>query len=244
MDRDEFLAWVVRNGCVIGAAAQEAPDRGVPSCPDWRLRDLGFHVGCILNLWADVVRRAGAEPRPIGSGMVRPPDEELERFVRSEVESVVSVLEAADEDAPAWNWWGPQTARWIPRVLAHETSVHGWDAGNALGRPTTMDPELAADGVVEFFDVWILRSPLPPRGLQGSIALRAVDVGASWVVHVGAEALPDITKTESLGDASVTVRAPVADLLLLLWRRLPPSALDVGGDREFLGRFLAYPNLS
>jgi hypothetical protein len=40
---------------------QTAPHERVPSCPEWRLRDLGFHVGCMANFWADVVRRARAQ---------------------------------------------------------------------------------------------------------------------------------------------------------------------------------------
>jgi uncharacterized protein (TIGR03083 family) len=242
--RDEFLGWVVRNGAVIASAAQEAPDRLVPSCPESRLRDLGFHVGCVMNHWAHLVQRASLARRPLGFGMEPPPDQELEKFVRSEVEAVVDVLSTASEDTPTWNWWGEQTARWVPRVLAHETSVHGWDASNALGRPLTIDPLLAADGVVEFFDVFMPYTGKPPEDLEGRIALAASDVGSAWSVDVGPEALPTITATNELNEATVTVHAAAADLLLMLWRRLQPGGLTISGDRGFLDRFLRYPNLT
>jgi uncharacterized protein (TIGR03083 family) len=244
VDRDEFLAWVTKNGGVIASAVQEAPNEPVPSCPDWRLRDLGFHVGSVLNLWADIVRRGSLEARPIGLGMEPPPDSALERFVRHEVDAVVEVLSETSEETPAWNWWGDSTARWIPRLLAHETSVHSWDATNALGRPTVIDPTLAADGVVEFFEIWIPYAGRPPEDVGGQIGLQAGDIATDWLVESHADRLPTIRAAATLDSADVRAQGNAAQLVLLLWRRLPPDAMTIIGDRALLARFLAYPDLN
>jgi uncharacterized protein (TIGR03083 family) len=241
VDREGYLTFTVENGGMIARAVQASPDQPVPSCPEWRLRDLGFHVGCIMRLWADVVRRASLERRPLGFGVERPPDSELELFLRSEVAAAVEVLADASDDTPAWNWWGDSTARAIPRVLAHETAVHGWDAMNALGLPASIPPALAADGVVEFFDIWIPYTGHPPGGLAGSLALEATDVGIRWLVDIAEATLPSITATDTTAGAGAAVRGIASELQLLLWRRLAPDALTIFGDREFVDRFLEYP---
>jgi hypothetical protein len=176
--------------------------------------------------------------------MERPPDPELERFIGSEVRGALEALSTAGEDTPAWNWWGDPTARWIPRLLAHETSVHAWDATNALGRPITFEPRMAVDGIIEFFDIWIPHSGQLPEGLVGSIALDAVDAKTRWVVELRPPALPTIIGSEAASGTSVAVRGTAAELLLLLWRRRPPGALIVSGERALLERFLDYPILA
>lgn len=243
MDRDQYLAAVVENGVDIARTVQTAPNKHVPSCPDWRLRNLGFHIACVMNLWAGIARRASLERRPLGFGMQQPEDSNLEQFVRAEVTALVDVLSDVSDDRPGWTWWGDSTVRWLPRVVAIETMIHRWDATNALGKPATIASALGADGVVEFFDVWTHYADPPPEGLVGSFALEATDVGIRWLVNVGTSPLPTIIATDAVGEASASVRGTAAELLLLLWRRLPHEALTITGNRDFVARFLAYPNL-
>jgi uncharacterized protein (TIGR03083 family) len=243
VDRHEYLGAVDDNAVAIARAVQTAAGAPVPSCPDWRLRDLGYHLGCVLNLWADVVRRADGQRGPLGSGMQRPDDDDLERFVRDEATAFLDVLAVADEDTPAWTWWGDATARRIPRRVAHETTIHRWDATNALGAADRIPPTLAADGVVEFFDVTKVHTGHPPEGLAGRLILEATDLGRTWVVEVAPTARPSIAEAGAVEEARATVRGEAVDLLLLLWRRLRPEALEVSGDSGFVTRFLACPDL-
>nr|BFE67524.1 hypothetical protein GCM10020092_008250 [Actinoplanes digitatis] len=39
--------------------------------------------------------------------------------------------------------------------MAHEISVHRWDAEAAAGRATPIETKLAADGVNEVLDTWL-----------------------------------------------------------------------------------------
>lgn len=243
MDRDQYLDVTAEAVTVIARTAGSAPAQPVPTCPGWRLRDLGFHVACVLSLWTDVVRRADTERNPFGHGMDAPADHHLESFVRSRGEAFVDVLRDADDDTPAWNWWGDAIARHIPRRVAHEAIIHGWDATNAVGRADEIAPPLAADGIIEFFEVMMPYTGRPPQGLAGTVALTATDTGERWVVDIGPGALPSIVSGEAADGIRTTVTGGAADLLLLLWRRRTSEDLLITGDTDFIRAFLAYPTL-
>ena len=76
-------------------------------------------------------------------------DAELDRFL--------ATLRAVPPDAPVPNWAAAtQTAAFWQRRAVHELAVHRWDAGTIGGRdPGPVDPDVADDGVAEFFDVFV-----------------------------------------------------------------------------------------
>lgn len=262
-DRRRYLAATVDHADVIGRAAAAAPDAVVPSCPGWRLRNLALHVGRALRLWTDVLTLASGGRRPWGEGVARPADEDLEAFVRAQTEAVVAALGAADERTPAWTFWGDRTARGIPRRVALETAVHAWDATDALGASTDLDSRLAADGVVEFFEAILALTDRPPTGLRGAVRLEAADVDAAWRVEIAPDRRPELrpARATTRGGATlapsdgpsrapadrappgVIARGAASDLLLVLWRRLPPDRLTITGDGDLFRRLVAYPRL-
>jgi hypothetical protein len=67
--------------------------------------------------------------------------------------------------------------------------------------------------------------------------LSAVE-GPSWLV--------DLTPTGAKADPSAggqplaTMRGAAADLVLALYKRIPPERIDVDGDREAVEQFLAW----
>ena len=91
------------------------------------------------------------------------------------------------------------------RRMAHETSMHRWDADNAQGDPAPIDPELAIDGIDEALGTYVAarfdrerfgaaqafcRVPRAPVGWTGSPPLRvrlcavaAYDLGAISVEY-------------------------------------------------------------
>jgi predicted lipid carrier protein YhbT len=125
--------------------------------------------------------------------------------------------------------------------MAHETAVHRVDAELAAGSPRPIAPDLAADGIDEFLQFFLPEDPEVLRDPGESVHLHATDSADEWLVTVGAGA---IAFERRHAKADVAARAPVSDLLLALWRRVPVADLDVVGDAAALERFLARPSLT
>ncbi|MDQ3416845.1 MAG: maleylpyruvate isomerase family mycothiol-dependent enzyme [Actinomycetota bacterium] len=121
------------------------------------------------------------------------------------------------------------------RVLAAapvpEALIHRWDAENALGMDTPMDPELAGDGVAEVADTMAPRQIQRGRAAEPRHAVRfaATDTGGPWVLGPG--------------DPVATANAAAGDLLLMLWGRLPPQGAPIrwDGDAEAAQAVLSEP---
>jgi len=120
--------------------------------------------------------------------------------------------------------------------MTHELAVHAWDATNALGEPLALDPEVAVDGIDEFFDVWLSSNPDYLGGARQSVHLHATDAEGEWLVSVGEGEL-SIVREHAKGD--VALRGSASDLVLALWGRVDPDDLELLGDRAELDRFLA-----
>jgi hypothetical protein len=58
-----------------------------------------------------------------------------------------------------------------------------------------------------------------------------------WLVEAAAEG---VTWRHGHAEADLAVRGPASDLLLVMNRRLPPSAVEVIGDRDLLARWLEH----
>lgn len=237
---------------VLVAAAAGDLDLPVPSCPGWVLADLLFHAGNALVFWGVIA--AGTPPREV-ERPVRPDASELAAWLRTELDRHLTDLAARDPAAEAWSFTDDHTVGWIQRRMTQELAVHAWDATNALGSPQALDPEVAIDGVDEFFEVWLGSNPEYLAGPRQSIHLHATDVAGEWLVSVGEGDLV-VTREHAKGD--VALRGPASDLLLVLWGRVvasdsidasstdatstdatDPSGVVLFGDRAELDRFLA-----
>jgi uncharacterized protein (TIGR03083 family) len=160
---------------------------------------------------------------------------------RSGVEWAAGVLAAADPATPAWTWARQKDAAFVIRHQAQETAVHRWDAERAAGRSFTIDPALAADAIDEFFThtAGARREGAAPAG--GTVHLHAVDTTGEWTISEAAGGALAVERSHRHGDAAV--RATASDLLLLLYRRIGPEAVEVHGDTGVLERFLARTDL-
>ena len=171
------------------------------------------------------------------------PDGDLAGWYDEGLARLLDVLERTPPDAPVWNWSAhePKTAAFWPRRMAQETAVHRWDAESAVGDLTPIDPALAADGIDEGLAVHLDSDaadpdePEPPAGL-GSLHLHCTDVAGEWWAVLAGRHLT-VRREHAKGD--VAARGRAEDLLLVCWRRRPPSAVDVVGDPTVLDAWLA-----
>lgn len=245
----------------LTAVLDADPMAPVPSCPDWNADDLLSHLANVQHFWAHVLRNRPASPRGY-TEPDRPADRAgLEQHYRTASADLRAQLAAADDAEESWTWHDSiHTVGFIRRRQAHEALIHRVDAEQAAGRPSTIDPALAADGVVECIEWMYTGAPawgsFTPTGER--VALECNDVDVRPVIGLGRFTGTDPTSGEdrdeedvelvsasaSSDPADAVVRGTAADLDLWLWHRGPLDALTVTGDETVFGRLatiLAHP---
>lgn len=238
------------------------PSVSVPTCPDWSLGDLAVHVGGAHRWAAEIVRtRATAEIAesevPRWSGPGNDDRAALDTWLADGAAALAAALRDAGPDTAVWTWAEEQRAGFWARRMTHETVVHRADAAAATGADFPVDPELAVDTVDEWLEL-LHQSQHDEdepelaelrRAAGRSIALHATDapgdLRARWLIELGADGF-DWRHAEARSDtpATVTLRAPVADVLRVFHRRLPPGSdrVEVLGDAGLLDFWLARTN--
>jgi uncharacterized protein (TIGR03083 family) len=215
----------------------------VPSCPGWTLGMLLRHIGGGHRWAAETVR-------------VRPDDwlaDDIIRKVEGDDTGDVPVewlLAGAHELADALREAGPDVEIFAPfdydrttfwaRRFANETVMHRADACLAAGVPFVVAPDVAVESIDEWMelDVQPLHFELKPQKRQLLAPGRTVAVvapEAAWFVDLTGDV---IRWRRGAADAAVTPRGSVTDLLLLIYGRVGPEAVEVTGDRDLLDLWL------
>jgi uncharacterized protein (TIGR03083 family) len=233
VETEDYIAALRRDGARLAEAAADLT-LPVPSCPEWTVMDLVWHVGRVHDFWRQMASGGNPDTRVEPA---RPVNAELVEWFADGVEATAEVLAGLDPETPAWTWSGQRDAGFIQRRMAQETAVHAWDALAAAGRDEPVERALAVDGIDELLTFHL--SATPPQGL-GSVHLHTTDGPGEWLIVAGEDGWR-ITPEHAKGD--VAVRATASDLLLLPWRRKGPEVAQVFGDEEVLSRFLASGDL-
>jgi uncharacterized protein (TIGR03083 family) len=237
---DSAGALVEQGGLLADVIHAADPTTPVPTCPGWTLRQLTNHVGRGDRWAATIVATGGpVDTRSVADG--RAPDDlaVVADWLRGGAELLIENV-AKEPDKPVWTFLGARPAAWWVRRRLHETTVHRADAALAAGVPFEIAPELAADGISEFLDMLAARPGDGVLGAGQTVHLHATDgdLGGAgeWVLHGG-----DATFAWEHGHekATAAVRAPVADLLLAVTRRLPGDdpRLEILGEADAWGTF-------
>jgi len=157
---------------------------------------------------------------------------------------LLAAFDEADPSIPCWIIGGGHgsPAFWARRMvfetMKHLIDLRGAGTENAPIAPAELTAELAADGLDEFFTVFLARSRPTLPALTGSIAFVATDVERAW-------SLTSEWMLGTLTEADVVVRATAPDLLLLLWERADALTradhFTVEGDRAIVAALQAAP---
>ena len=121
--------------------------------------------------------------------------------------------------------------------MAHETLIHRVDAELSEGsQPAQALPDVAADTVSEFFELFLPRFEQTLRETApGTLHLHATDVSAAeWTLD------PRATKSMVSRDhakADVALRGTAFELACWVWGRLPAERLETFGDQSIARRF-------
>jgi uncharacterized protein (TIGR03083 family) len=221
-------AVITREGAALADAAEGHLGGKVPGT-EWTVADLLEHTGSLTRFWAGRLRKANGGDF---YDLERPEDADPVEYFREGLDALRAELAAADPDIPLKTWAGELPPSWLWRRMAQEFAVHRWDAQAGAGDAQPIDAELAADGIDEFLEVFCalvdFSEPI------GTLHLHATDGDGEWFIDVTEGAL---TWQRAHAKGDVAVRGTTSDLLLLLWGRVPPDALEVLGDRTVLDAF-------
>jgi uncharacterized protein (TIGR03083 family) len=233
LGHDRFAAEILAQARDFSAAlAHTDPGAAVPDCPEWTVLDLSAHVGRGLRWAAAVTAQRTFVPFSQVPEAEQPADPAP--WLRAAAELLVATVAEHGADQPAWTWIVDQRAGFWLRRMTHELVVHRADAAGAAGVPFDVAPDLAADGVTEFFELIPDRLRMTPtpglRALAGdgeTLHLHATDGAGDWLVRRTPEGL---VVTSAPEPADVTVRGPAAGLMLSLYGRRPAAEIEVLGD--------------
>ncbi|WP_375423155.1 maleylpyruvate isomerase family mycothiol-dependent enzyme [uncultured Friedmanniella sp.] len=224
-----------------------APDARVPTCPDWDVADLVWHLTEVQYFWAAVVRQQQTDlDRVDTENLTRPVKyRELLRLSDRCTRDLVAVLRRTPPGTPVWTWAEDQSAGFVLRRQAHEALIHRVDAECVTDERSGMDPTLAADGVDEALRVMFGGAPSWAEltvDEHAAVRVTCTDTGHAWHVSLARYAGTDEEGTDQAGGTlqialldpgtptAAHVSAAAADLDCWLWGRPPPGEVNLSGD--------------
>jgi uncharacterized protein (TIGR03083 family) len=241
----ERLAYGLREQteCFARALAGADPEAMVPTCPEWRVRRLAGHIGQEYRWAARIVGKGEYVPFPDVSEA--DPGEQWTPWLLAGAEELIDAVRERGPQGEVWTFLGPRPALFWLRRMLNEICVHHADAAFASGAVYEVAEDLAADMIGE--GLGLLSAPgadqFKPelaelRGRGERIVLRPPST-TGWVIT----RTPDGVRWErGDDDGDVTVTGPVASLLLLFSRRLPPEdpQVNISGDPTLLNHWLTH----
>jgi len=247
----EYIDALRRQGDLLaGAADRSGLEAAVPSCPQWRVKDLLRHTGYI-HRWA--TRHITERPSQVLDG---PPEEEILRggppdpgllaWFRAGHAALVETLAAADPAVECAAFLSaPSPLAFWARRQAHETAIHRADAGLAGGMLPEYPAEFAADGIDElvmgFGQRRKYQPPAGPPSGGGLLRMVSADTGDAWSITARQGLLQPRRETGAVtADAAevtgCTVTGSASGLYLYLWNRADAARAGVAvtGDPGLL----------
>lgn len=237
MNHREYLARLTDDAAALHATIVSAdPDTAVPSCPDWTLDDLAFHVAEVYQHEIAAMRTGNRpdpwppEPRP--ATWTAPSSQ----FLKTSTIELLGELSSHDPAQPCWTWYDQdQTVGFWARRMAQETVIHRWDAENAVGRPEPIDDAVAVDGIDEILLAFLSGDWSDDRQ-PGPYGIIDVVTGSDrWRVELSEGSVTTHHRSTSAASSArpdAEIRGGAADLLLGLWDRRPLPQLS--GDLDLI----------
>lgn len=235
----DFLHEIRRESDRFYALARTADHgRRVPSCPDWTIADLVWHLGEVHWFWATDIELRSTEPASIEAMAPARPDTiaEVIAFGQEQADRMIRLLDETPDDIQVWTWAMDSSAHnvgFIRRHQVQEAAVHRWDLEMAAtGAAAPLDAAAAADGIDEvlaFTLPWAVHADKP---LADTVHLHCTDTTGEWFVHADGRVEPIHAK------GAVAIRGTASELLLGLYKRVPLEALDVIGDEALAADFI------
>jgi uncharacterized protein (TIGR03083 family) len=241
MDTATLLGALRRDGALLAATPLADVGRTVPGCPGWDVGQLLGHTGWVYRWATATLLTDPADPPHPRSIEKAPGGDAVVGWFGESLSALDDALERADLDRTFKTFIGPRPGRWWARRVAHETSIHRWDAQSATGEPDPIEPALAVDGIDEALDTYVSRRfDVESFAATGeTLHLHATDVEGEWMLTMNPDGVV-VATGHGKGDAAV--RGTAADLLLFVMSRRDPADLEVFGDLDLPRRWQSAAN--
>jgi len=243
---DTYLEVIGDESRRIAVAYAAAPSGRVQWSDRWSVGTVARHVARTHHVVGGIV--AGRPSADFGLfATLESPEKNDPRFLDWFTEGTTIMCEQlrlAPAIDPCWNWYDGANGHvsFWGRRMAHECVVHRWDAQmGATGAADPIDPEVAADGIDEFLDIFVMTGRAQAGAPTGpTVLVETLDSGGRWTVELPADGRV-IHRDTRPADAKLCGGA--ADLLLLLWGRFMsvPESITTDGlvsDRAALAQLL------
>jgi uncharacterized protein (TIGR03083 family) len=232
---ERYLTLIAADGERLAVAAEGHLAEPVPPCPGWDVAEVVRHTGSVFHHKV-ACTVLGREPAEGEWSRAPAPGADLLTWYRAALGELLEVLASRAPADPSYTWYPPeQDVGFWQRRMAQETAVHRVDAESATEDVTTVDHDLAVDGIDEVLDVF-LRYGIGDDPQEDLTAYdgRAVLVRTGpWAWHISVSAASPggrVGLRREPGPAQATISGEPSELLLWLWGRRPASAVTVEGD--------------
>ena len=258
----DYVGHFGREVAAFEAAGREAVSShaapAVPSCPGWVVTDLVLHLGFVHRLVARIIGERMQQPPtagdrawlglpgpwldwlPPGRAPQQPPvPAALLDWFHVGAAILQKLFHTADPDERVWTWSAEQSVGFWQRMQAIEAAVHRWDAQNAMRAAQPLDAALAADAIVQTFEVMApMRRAVAkaPPGQGERFVFRRTDGPGTWTVHFDAD---PVLLGAPQSSYDIEISGTSSDLALFLWHREVTGSLQVRGDSSMLNRYFA-----
>ncbi len=158
----DYLATLQRESHRFASVTRTADrEARVPTCPEWNVADLIWHLTEVQYFWATIVEDLIQDPEAVPP-FERPEDEALSAAFAVQSARLQDALKRRKPEESCWSWHdGGHSVGWVRRRQAHEALIHRVDAEIATKLRSPIDRDLAADGVDEILRVTIDLDDLP-----------------------------------------------------------------------------------
>jgi uncharacterized protein (TIGR03083 family) len=237
VDPAPFIAATEREGASVLAAGKAGLDAPIPTCSGWVVADVLGHLGRVHRSVSEIIERRAQDIPDVA--IPKPPaGDAVLGFFEEGLDRVVAALASIAPDEPVYSWSGAGNGRFYHRRMAHELAIHRFDVEAAHGVPAPFDPDMAVDGIDEFYDVLVPFSASRwTRALPtGSLHLHRTDGDGEWLVRA-VDGVVVTTREHAKGD--VAVRGPASDLFAFVWNRGRSDAIATFGDEAVADEWAA-----
>ncbi len=219
------------------------PSTVVPSCPEWSVADLVWHLTEVQHFWAAIVGDRLRGPQDYTRPTRPNSDAELLTYFETTSKRMLDSLLSAPDDLAVWTWLeSRQDIGFVRRRQAHEALIHRVDAELAANQRSAIDPVLATDGVLEALE-WMFGgaptwSTVTGEGPIGSLS--TTDTNAAWLVQVIRFSGEDpkgtmhtdepVIELIAAGEPTFELKGSAADLNCWIWNRPTSEPVTITGE--------------